>query len=78
MRDKHFRRRQEARARHRAVRSIKRDGLPLDERRIHLYQTCRTPCSCYWCTGNKREEHRVERKEAKKEIERGFSEMGSH
>lgn len=68
MRDRYFRRRQEARARHRAIRFLKLRGLEPTERQIHLYQQHRKPCSCWACSGNKREEHKWERRQVKHEL----------
>jgi len=62
MRDKHFRRRQESRARHRAIRFLKMCGLELHERQIHLYTQHRKPCSCYMCSGEKYRDNRNEDK----------------
>ena len=63
-----YRRHQFRKAIKRAKRFLKMVGLVPTERQVHLYAECRKPCSCYICSGNKRETHKWERREAKQEL----------
>ena len=75
-RSKSYRRRQEARARRRAIRFLKDICCEtnISERNIHLYARNRKPCSCYICSGNKAEEHRWERRTTKQELRKDIQE----
>lgn len=42
--------------------------LAESDRHVHMYANNRKPCSCYICSGNKREEHKWERRIAKQEL----------
>ena len=73
-RDRGFRRRQQSRARRRAIRFLKDVCCyeKIHERQIWLYAKHRKPCSCYRCSGNKQEEHKWERRELNKELRKDF------
>ncbi len=69
-----YRRHQYNRAKKRAIRFLHLAGLTPSERQIHMYAECRKPCSCWMCSGNKREEHKWERRETKQQLRKDIEE----